>query len=52
MKFNLKNPLWKTDPEKAKEGFEEELREKLQEPITLDGNQEYFGLLEEILGEA
>ena len=27
MKFNLKNPLWQTDPQKAKEGFEKELKE-------------------------
>ncbi|MBA7592007.1 hypothetical protein ES708_34178 [subsurface metagenome] len=51
MKYNLKNPLWKTDPEKAKEGFEKELREKLQEPITPSNIQSYYGLIEEILGE-
>lgn len=28
LKFNLQNPLWKTDPQKAKEGFEKELKEK------------------------
>jgi transcription initiation factor IIE alpha subunit len=28
MKYNLKNPLWKTNPTKAKQEFQKELREK------------------------
>jgi hypothetical protein len=52
MKVNLKNPLWKMDPQKAKEGFEKELRE-IREHSAHRQNLGDLALItiKEILGE-
>ena len=51
MKFNLKNPLWKTNPQKAREGFEKELRKKLSTYKDI-ADFEICHVLKEILGES
>lgn len=56
MKFNLKNPLWKTNCwYKAKEGLEKELRERVrlfhEENVKYKLTLSYFALLQEVLGE-
>lgn len=59
MKFNLKNPLWKTNPEKAKEGFEKELRKLMtgqnammeKIPKKLRHSVTNYVSIKEILGE-
>jgi len=38
LKFNMKHPLWKTNPAQAKEGFEKELRqimERVERPVIM-----------------
>jgi len=65
MEMDFKNPLWESDPKKAKEECEKELRKRLfeidnrlqKEPYphtNLDSliYQAGIGLLEEILGES
>lgn len=58
MKFNLKNPLWKTNPQAAREGFEKELRESMNilcvdccSPCVSIGVCDAFNILKEILGK-
>jgi len=46
MRYNLKNPLWKTNPQKAKDCFEKELKE-----LIMTTEKHGFEIIEDILGE-
>lgn len=59
MKFNRKNPLWQTDPQKAREGLAKELREVFDHIELIEKqhggktirNSAKYDLIKEILGE-
>jgi hypothetical protein len=51
MKFNLKNPLWKTEPNYCKAGLEQELRVRYASAIPKDNPNRVQDFIKELLGE-